>query len=93
MPFRQRRTFEDRFKGTDVEAFVRTFGAVNEVDVAAALGQVKAGRFVGSVVPFVNDGRWLVQCECKGAQVASRESRWFICVDCGAGPFEVKWDG
>jgi hypothetical protein len=31
---------------------------------------------------FVNDGRWVIQCECAGAQIASREDRRFFCCDC-----------
>lgn len=31
---------------------------------------------------FVNDGRWLVQCPCGGAQYASKTDHRFFCIDC-----------
>ncbi|GAA4358390.1 hypothetical protein [Angustibacter luteus] len=31
----------------------------------------------------VNHGRWLVDCPCGGAQLASRTDQRFLCCDCG----------
>jgi hypothetical protein len=32
---------------------------------------------------YGNHGRWIVECPCKGAQLASRTDLRFMCVDCG----------
>lgn len=31
---------------------------------------------------FVNDGRWLVQCECRSAEFAHRSDHRFFCTGC-----------
>lgn len=39
----------------------------------------------------VNHGRWVVECPCGSAQLASRTDRRFYCVECGNVLFEGKW--
>lgn len=39
----------------------------------------------------VNHGRWIVECPCGSAQLASRTDRRFFCVECGNVTFEGKW--
>lgn len=51
-------------------------GASLSAPLGVALG-------VESLIPFVNDGRWIVQCpDCGGSQLASPEMDRFFCVDC-----------
>ena len=46
----------------------------------------------GSLRAAVNHGRWVVVCECGGAQVASRTDRRFWCTYCRpSGWRKVKW--
>lgn len=39
----------------------------------------------------VNQGRWIVECPCGSAQLASRTDRRFYCVECGNALFEGMW--
>lgn len=39
----------------------------------------------------VNHGRWIVECPCGGAQLASKTDRRFFCIDCGNVLFEGEW--
>jgi len=48
-----------------------------------------AGRELGA---FVNDGRWLVQCDaCYSAQLASRADHRFYCIECLNGCVQGNW--
>lgn len=40
---------------------------------------------------FVNDGRWVVQCPCGGAQLVSPDDPRFYCVDCAGERHGSKW--
>lgn len=44
-----------------------------------------------SLTVQVNHGRWIVECPCGSAQLASRTDRRFFCVECGNVMFEGKW--
>jgi hypothetical protein len=44
-----------------------------------------------SLPAVVNHGRWIVECPCGGAQLASRTDKRFFCIDCGNVAFEGKW--
>ncbi|MHB8490604.1 MAG: hypothetical protein ACYDA6_00095 [Solirubrobacteraceae bacterium] len=45
--------------------------------------RIPTGQHLGTPLEvFVNDGRWLVQCPCGGAQYASKGDHRFFCIDC-----------
>jgi hypothetical protein len=53
---------------------------------------VANGVNVGTVEVRANHGRWIVLCPvCGGAELASETVHRFVCIDCGAGPFETVW--
>jgi hypothetical protein len=40
---------------------------------------------------YVNHGRWVVMCECGGAQLASKDDPRFFCVSCLNESHGAKW--
>lgn len=48
-------------------------------------------RFADKLLAYVNHGRWVVDCLCGSAQLASRTDRRFWCVDCRNGWALGKW--
>lgn len=83
-------TFEDRWPNIPLRRFVLD---ITPDRLKATVAAAFTAEPVGEVAPVENHGRWVVQCPCKGAQIASRVTPVFVCVDCGAGPFRVVWDG
>lgn len=82
--------FEDRRPGFPLRRFVLEAAPQS---LKATVHAAFDAEPIGEVVPFENHGRWVVQCACKGAQIASRQWPVFVCCDCGAGPMTVVWDG
>ncbi len=63
---------------------------------AVAASRREEPRIPAEIGPYalpvvVNHGRWVVECPCGGAQLASRTDRRFLCVDCRNVLFGGKW--
>lgn len=50
-------------------------------------------RGTETLLAYVNHGRWVVDCPCGSAQLASRSDRRFFCVDCRNAWALGKWVG
>lgn len=46
-----------------------------------------------TLLAYVNHGRWVVDCPCGSAQLASRSDRRFFCTDCRNTFAHGKWVG
>ena len=45
-----------------------------------------------AVAAYVNEGRWIAECpDCRGAQLAARDDRRFLCNECGNVSIDGKW--
>lgn len=43
------------------------------------------------LLAYVNDGRWVVRCECGSAQLASRNDHRYFCLRCWNASVERRW--
>lgn len=72
------------------EASVRRFWQCPAVPVERALA-AKVGTGI-DVETHANHGRWIVTCpDCNSAQLAAREDRRFMCVECANVAVEGLW--
>ena len=58
---------------------------------AMHLPPVRDWTTVGPVVCRVDDGRWIADCGCGGAELVDPSWPYFVCCSCGAGPHDVTF--
>ena len=69
-------------------------GFIQATLIRIGLPPVKDWQIKGApILARIEHGRWIADCECRGAEFVDPEWPVFVCCSCGAGPRPVAFPG